>query len=145
MDSSSAPLDIRWRQRLNSFQTALAQFGEAVALAGERPLSALERQGLIKAFEFCFDLGSNLMKDYFAYQGDSSITGSRDAIRAAFRNGLVADGEAWMDAIADRNRSSHTYSEAVALGIATRATDIYHPLFAAFAARMAEIAAAPHD
>ena len=144
MNADTSSLDIRWRQRLQSYQQALAQLGDAVALARSRPLSRLEQQGLIKAFEFCFELAWNVMKDYFAYQGDTSITGSRDAIRAAFQNGLVADGEGWMDVIPDRNRTAHTYSEAVAAGIAGRVVDIYHPLFLAFAARMEAIAAAAH-
>ena len=144
MNADTSSLDIRWRQRLQSYQQALAQLDEAVALARSRPLSRLEQQGLIKAFEFCFKLAWNVMKDYFAYQGDPSITGSRDAIRAAFQNGLVADGQAWMDVIPDRNRTAHTYSETVAAGIAGRVLDIYHPLFLAFSSRMEEIAAATH-
>jgi nucleotidyltransferase substrate binding protein (TIGR01987 family) len=137
-------IDVRWHQRLQSYRQALAQLGEAVALAQSRPLSRLEQQGLIKAFEFCFELAWNVMKDYFAYQGDPSITGSRDAFRAAFQHGLVADGEAWMDLIPERNRTAHTYSESVAAGIAARVIERYHPLFLAFSARMAEIATAGH-
>ena len=76
------PEDIRWIQRLDSYQRALAQLQKAVELQRTRPLSELERQGLIQAFEFTHELAWNVMKDYFTYQGDTSITGSRDATRA---------------------------------------------------------------
>ena len=33
------------------------------------------------------------MKDYFLYQGNPEISGSRDAIRSAFKDGLITDGE----------------------------------------------------
>jgi len=48
------------------------------------------------------------MKDYFEYQGTTSIMGSRDAVREAFQRGLVADGEGWMEMLQSRNQTSHT-------------------------------------
>lgn len=62
--------DVRWLQRLANYERALGQLTRAVELAQERPLSELERQGLIQAFEFVFELAWNLMKDYFLYQGN---------------------------------------------------------------------------
>ena len=56
--------DIRWHQRLDSYRRALAQLGKAVALHSQRPLSELERQGLIQAFEFTHEMAWNVMKDY---------------------------------------------------------------------------------
>ncbi|NEN25562.1 hypothetical protein G3O08_18880 [Cryomorpha ignava] len=44
----------------------------------------------------------------------TGITGSRDATREAFSNGLVEDGEVWMEMIKSRNQSSHTYNEDLA-------------------------------
>jgi nucleotidyltransferase substrate binding protein (TIGR01987 family) len=121
--------DIRWQQRLANYQRALAQLTRAVALAHERPLSELERQGLIQAFEFVFELAWNLLKDYFLYQGNPAISGSRDAIRMAFKQGLVDDGEGWMEMIKSRNQSAHTYNESIAVEISTRILTLYHPLF----------------
>jgi hypothetical protein len=48
--------DIRWIQRFNHFVKALSQLEEAVQLAQQRPLSKLEEQGLIQAFEFTHEL-----------------------------------------------------------------------------------------
>ncbi|NWG31089.1 MAG: nucleotidyltransferase substrate binding protein [Rhodocyclaceae bacterium] len=133
--------DIRWKQRLANYQRAYAQLAEAVALSQTRPLSRLEQQGLIQAFEFTQELAWQTMKDYFAYQGISDITGSRDAIRAAFKAGLIEDGDGWMDTIQIRNRSSHTYDEATAKALAATITQRYLPLFEAFGKRMEMLAA----
>lgn len=130
------PLDIRWQQRLANYQRALAQLTDALALRTRRPLSQLEQQGLIKAFEFTQELGWNVMKDYFEYQGNYSLTGSRDAIREAFKRGLVQDGDGWMDTIKSRNRSAHTYDEATAQQLVELIAQRYGPLFIAFASHM---------
>ncbi|MCU0401987.1 MAG: nucleotidyltransferase substrate binding protein [Algoriphagus sp.] len=100
---------IRWQQRLSNYSKALRQLELAVELSKERPLSNLEEQGLIQAFEFTHELAWNVLKDYFAFQGNPDITGSRDASSEAFRRGLIEDGEGWMEMIKSRNQSSHTY------------------------------------
>ncbi len=121
--------DIRWHQRFAHFGQALAQLGEAVELRRHRSLSRLERQGLIKAFEFTHELAWNTFKDFFEYQGTTGLMGSRDATREAFRTGLIDDGEVWMEMIASRNRTAHTYNESPAEEIAVRVSDAYLPLF----------------
>ena len=131
--------DIRWQQRLNNYKSALQQLADAVALGHQRPLSRLEQQGLIKAFEFTHELAWNVMKDYFEFQGNTTITGSRDAIREAFQRGLILDGETWMETIASRNRSSHTYDESTARALEETITTRYMTLFEAFKTRMQEL------
>ncbi len=133
--------DVRWHQRLENYSKALGQLEKAVSLSQERELSDLEEQGLIQAFEFTHELSWNLLKDYLIFQGNSSITGSRDATREAFRLGLIADGENWMEMIKSRNQSSHTYNEAVADEISSRITENYHQLFKALEDKMYELKA----
>ncbi|NLY14395.1 MAG: nucleotidyltransferase [Gammaproteobacteria bacterium] len=128
--------DIRWVQRLANYERARSRLVSAVELAASRELSDLEKQGLIQAFEFVFELAWNVMKDYFLYQGNPAITGSRDAIRTAFKNGLVTDGEGWMEMIKSRNQSAHTYNESVANEITEKILQSYHELFAQFAVDM---------
>lgn len=129
-------VDIRWRQRLANYAKAFAQLESAVILSRARPLSDLETQGLIQAFEFTHELAWNLIKDYFAYQGNPAIAGSRDAVREAFAQGLIDDGESWIEMIQSRNRTSHTYQLSVASDIAARVVERYHPLFKQLLATM---------
>lgn len=44
--------DIRWKQRLDNYKLALGQLEEAVQHAARRPLTDLEKQGIIQAKEF---------------------------------------------------------------------------------------------
>lgn len=105
--------DIRWQQRFTNFAKALRQVEEAVQLSLARSFSELEKQGLIQRFELTHELAWNVIKDYFEYQGNSGIMGSRDATREAFNKGLIEDGEGWMEMIKSRNKSSHTYDEKI--------------------------------
>ena len=122
-------LDIRWQQRFNHYQKALRQLESSVELSRRRPLSELEKQGVIKAFEFTHELAWNVIKDYFEYQGATSIMGSRDAAREAFQKGMVADGEGWMEMVQSRNQTSHAYNQKVADEIVEKVTSRYCGLF----------------
>lgn len=131
--------DIRWHQRLQNFQKALSQLNEAAVIYRQRELSRIEKQGLIKAFEFTYELAWNVIKDYFYNQGNNNITGARDAIREAFRQGLIIDGETWMEMIISRNLTSHTYNEDTANEIASKIVNSYAILFTNFGQKMEQI------
>jgi len=126
-----AETDLRWRQRFDNFQRALLVLERGVRLARSRDLSELEQQGLIQGFEFSHELAWNLLKDYLQHQGITGVVGSRDATRLAFQNGLISDGELWMEMIRARNQSSHTYNLEQAQAIALAVTTRYEPAFRA--------------
>ncbi|WP_194972980.1 nucleotidyltransferase substrate binding protein [Aquiflexum lacus] len=129
----------RWEQRFENYLKALIQSENAVKLAEERELTDLEKQGLIQAFEFTHELAWNVIKDYFFFQGNSEIIGSRDASREAFKVGLVQDGEGWMEMIKSRNKTSHTYNEDIASEITEKIIERYFELFKEFEEKMLEI------
>ena len=54
------PKDIRWKQRFTNFEKALINLRDFIN-AGE--LNVREQQGLIKSFEYTFELGWNVMHD----------------------------------------------------------------------------------
>ena len=85
--------DIRWEQRFENYKKAIKKLGEAVRLDAERPLTELERQGIIQAFEYTHELAWKVMQDFFVYQGNTEIRGSRDATRQAFSVELITDGD----------------------------------------------------
>ncbi len=118
--------DIRWIQRFDNYQRALHALEEAVELSRQRPLTRLEQQGLIQGFEFTHELAWKTLKDFLQYRGLSGVIGSRDAARVAFREGLVIDGELWMEMVKSRNLTSHTYREEVADEIAGKILQQYY-------------------
>ena len=125
--------DIRWEQRFANFQKALSQFEKFIA-KGE--LSELEEQGLIQAFEYTYELGWNVLKDFLEYKGQTDIYGSRDAIKKAFQLGLLENGEGWMDMYKSRTQTSHTYNEETAKEIVESIITGYADLFKALEAKM---------
>lgn len=127
---------IRWHQRLENFTRAHGRLRSAVQIAQGRSLNELEEQGLIQTFEFTHELAWNVMKDYFVDQGNSNITVSKDATRESFKQGLIIDGEGWMDMIRSRILSSHTYNEETAQAIVKKVIEMYEPLFEAFLVKM---------
>jgi nucleotidyltransferase substrate binding protein (TIGR01987 family) len=131
--------DVRWHQRLQSFGQAFVFLSEAARLAGERDLSSLEEQGLIQAFECTHELAWNVLKDYLESQGVQEVVGSKGATREAFKNGLLADGEVWMDMIKSRNQTSHTYNEKTANEITEAILTRYCAQFSQFQARFSRL------
>jgi nucleotidyltransferase substrate binding protein (TIGR01987 family) len=131
--------DIRWIQRFNHFAKAFSQLQEAVELAQQRPLSKLEEQGLIQAFEYTHELAWNTLKDFLENRGARNLYGSKDVTREAFKTGLIENGEVWMDMIKSRNLTSHTYDEAVASGIVSAILKTYFAAFEAFRVKLDEL------
>ena len=128
--------DIRWIQRANNFDKAFAQLKEAVELARRRQLSKLEAQGLIQGFEYTHELGWNTLKDFLEEHGAQNLYGSRDTTRAAFRVGLIENGEIWMAMIQSRNLTSHTYNESTAAQIVEAILEAYYVEFEVLQAKL---------
>lgn len=121
--------DIRWLQRFQNFKKAHRQLQQAIQLMQQRNLSELEKQGTIQAFEFTYELAWNVLRDFLIWQGAESISGSRDAIREAFKRELIIDGHAWLEMLKDRNRTVHTYNETTANEILKNIQAHYGALF----------------
>lgn len=118
--------DIRWEQRFVNYQKALGQLQKFI---NKGELSELEEQGLVKAFEYTYELAWTTLKDFLEYRGQTDIYGSRDAIRKAFQLDLIDDGENWMDMLKSRNKTSHTYNKETAEEICQAVKDVYYSLF----------------
>ena len=121
--------DIRWVQRFVSFSKAFKQLEDAVILSNDRPLSKLEEQGMIQAFEYTHELAWKTMKDFLQDKGNNALFGSKDVTRAAFKLGLIENGNVWMDMIKSRNQTSHTYNEEVAVEIVNNIINHYFKNF----------------
>ena len=128
--------DIRWKQRFQNFEKALSRLEDAVKISESRKLNDLEEQGLIQRFEFTHELAWNDIKDYFEYQGNTAITGSRDATREAFNKGLIKEGGAWMEMIKSPNHSTHTSNDKIAKELKQKILNRYFSLFVVFKEKM---------
>jgi nucleotidyltransferase substrate binding protein (TIGR01987 family) len=118
--------DIRWIQRFSQYRQALGQLREAVALARQRPLTPLEGLGLIHIFEITHELAWNTLKDILESRGARDLYGSRDATREASRQGLIANGEAWMEMIQSRNLTYQPFDQVTANRVISAIRDAYY-------------------
>ena len=131
--------DVRWKQRFNNYLNAFQTLVDAVELTNARQLSKLEQQGLIQGFEFTHELAWNVIKDYLEYKGFVGLIGSRDATRAAFKNGLIENGDTWMAMIKARNQTSHTYNLDIAQEITEDILSLFYPEFEKFAQKFTQL------
>ncbi len=118
--------DIRWKQRFSNLKKAFSQLSKFI---DKEDLNEMEKQGLIQAFEYTYELSWNTIKDYYEYQDEAGIQGSRDAFRLAIKRELVQGDELWMDMIQSRQKTAHTYNEKTANEIAARVVNDYFGLF----------------
>jgi len=132
-------IDIRWKQRFDNFNRAYKNLNDAVHLANQRNLSDLEQQGLIQSFEYTHELAWKVLKDYLEEQGFIDIIGSKNASRTAFKEGLINDGEIWMEMIEARNQTSHTYNIEIAMEIRSKICNLFYPEFVLFTERFIQL------
>ncbi len=104
--------NIRWQQRFYNYQKALGKLNEAVNKYSATK-DEIIKEGIIQRFEFTHELAWKVLKDYLLFKGIQNITGSRSASKKAFNIGLIREGQIWLDMIESRNKTVHTYNEAI--------------------------------
>jgi nucleotidyltransferase substrate binding protein (TIGR01987 family) len=129
--------DIRWIQRFNNYRKALKRLREAIEQSEEEELSDLEQQGLIKAFEFTFDLAWKTLQDYLREHKRPNDNGGPNVIIAqALADGIIKGEDDWKSMKKSRDLSSHTYEEETADDIAEAIIGTYFTLLVQLETRL---------
>lgn len=103
------------RYSFAKFQKALKRLDEGIKKAKDQ----LDNDGVIQRFEFTFELTWKTLKLYLLNEG--IITNSpKEALKEAFRLGIITDEECFLDMLTDRNQTAHIYSEDVSKAIVIR-------------------------
>lgn len=98
----------RFNQKKEDFYNALNRLEEALK---EEPIDIII-DGVLHRFEFTFELAWKVIKSYLEYMGVVEKTGSpRETIQNGFKQGLIVDGEGWIEMMLSRNSLSHLYDE----------------------------------
>lgn len=116
----------RSHQRFGQFQKAFRLLERAVQ---QNALSELEEAGLIQFFEMTLELAWKVMKDYLENEGMSPKT-PRQSIKMAFQADILDNAQVWIDALDDRNLTSHTYNEHTAKQVVQLIKSKYYPMLA---------------
>mgnify|MGYP002860247249 FL=1 len=130
----------KWLERLSIFSNAVARLAEVIELRKQRPLNQFECDSLIKRFEFSYEMAWKLMMSYEKENGITELLGSKDVVRQAYRMSLIENGEAWLEMIDDRNKTSHLYDEEMAADVIDEIVNTYYALFFELKSKMDEIA-----
>ncbi len=102
-------LDIRWKQRFENFDRSYVLLRSALE-NGPEALNALEKEGVIQRFEYCFELAWKTVKDYLEASGLVFATVTpHQVLKDAFAAKILKEGPVWMDMLDHRNLLSHTY------------------------------------
>lgn len=102
---------------INALANALTRLNESLQFDLSQPLVV---DACIQRFEFCIELTWKTLKRCLAIEGIEANT-PRECIQQAYSIHWINDESAWLSMLKDRNLTSHTYKEDLAL-------EIYHRL-----------------
>lgn len=96
----------------------------------EEPYDNVTLTGLVALYEICFEQAWKAMKELLFNSGvrEAEAGSPRQILKAAYRVGMIADEELWLDALVSRNNVAHAYNQDVALDIARKTKDSYCPM-----------------
>jgi nucleotidyltransferase substrate binding protein (TIGR01987 family) len=127
--------DIRWQQRFINFNKAFSQLERFMQ---EKSLNEMEEQGLIKAFEYTYELSWKTLQDLLKEKGYTDVVGPKPVIEQSFQDGYIVDGKGWMRMHVSRNLTSHTYDEETAEEIVRSIRSEYFLLLKSLQERLQE-------
>ena len=98
----------RFEERKQDYYNALFRLQEAL----NEEVTDVVIDGVLHRFEFTFELSWKTIKDYLEYLGVTEKIGSpREIIQLGFKQGIISDGESWIQMMLSRNALSHLYDE----------------------------------
>ena len=118
--------DIRWKQRFVNFTKALKSLKNGVE---SNPTSDLELEGVIKRFEFTWELAWQTLQDVLVKRGITTIKGPNPVVQEAGNLQIITNLVEWDNMRRDRNRASHTYDAVMVNGIVNKIKSDYLDLF----------------
>jgi len=108
-------MESRFEQRKKDYKNALNKLEEALIEeieSMEKNIKQIVIDGVLHRFEFTFELAWKTIKDYLEYMGITNKIGSpRENIQQAFKQGLIEDGEIWIEIMLAKNELAHLYNE----------------------------------
>ena len=101
----------RWQCRFDNFRRTYVLLQEICARYQQEELEQIAKEGMIRRFNFCMELAWKTIKDYMEYQNVVFAQNfPSHIIKEAYAAKLIGNAEAWLDALDDRNKLSHTYN-----------------------------------
>ena len=118
-------------QKIENYNSALAQLEQAVAIYQKSQQDALYRDGLIQRFEFTVELSWKSLKEYLDQGFVLAASSPRAVLKDAYAAGVIQDAERWNRILTARNITSHVYDEKTADGVAAQICNDFLPVLQA--------------
>ena len=115
--------EIRWKQRFENFDKSYKLLKK---YSNQEITTELERAGIIQFFEMTFELAWKVLKDYLESEG-YMVKSPSETVKQAFQIGLIDNGHIWIDALSNRNLTTHTYDEELATKMTSEILNAYLP------------------
>lgn len=108
--------DIRWKQRFQNYEKAFKRLSRAIEVVKSAPDDDLLQSGLVQTYGYTFELAWKTLKDYLTLEG-FEVRSPRETIRQGFQSGYIMNGEDWLQALADRNLTTHIYDDEIIIRV----------------------------
>lgn len=126
----------RFEERQSDYKKALLKLKEALQ---EEP-TEIVIDGILHRYEFTFELAWKTIKDYLEYMGIvNKVESPRENIQLAYQQGIINDGELWIEMMLSRNSLSHLYDEETSRKIYNDIKNKYIQAFENLEAKFEEI------
>ncbi len=112
----------RLENKIDYFRSALDRLKESAEVD---VTDSVIMDGVIQRFEFTFELAWKTLKAFMEYKGFSVPVSPRDILKDAYAAGIIEEGDIFIKMLTDRNISSHTYDEEMALELYGRIKNDY--------------------
>jgi len=104
----------RTKLQLDLFEKALLKLKDALS----QNETEYVRDSVIQRFEFTFEMAWKSLRRILLDRGENVPDSAYEALQAAFKARLIKDADLWRDIRDNRNSTSHTYQEIVAIKVA---------------------------
>ncbi len=104
--------DLRWKQRFENFEKSFKVLQRRKDKYEEFPKDEGYQMAFVQAFGILFELSCKTLRDYLENQG-IEVTTPRLVIKEAFKAEVIRKGEDWIEALKQRNKTSHVYDEKI--------------------------------
>lgn len=106
-----------YKHSVELLENALSRLIEAVEV--DITTNSLAVDAAIQRFEFTFELFWKALKKVLFYDYGIDLQSPKTVLQGAYSNKLIVNERVWLEMLNDRNLTSHTYNQKLAL-------EIYH-------------------
>jgi nucleotidyltransferase substrate binding protein (TIGR01987 family) len=116
-------------EKYELFTKAYDALEKGIVEYNQNPNSEVMKAGIIKMYEFTWELSWKTLKEYIEEQNIEFLPSPRQTIKEAYQLTILNDEDTWMNILDDRNIMNHTYDQMKANELVPRIINEYFVAF----------------